>query len=375
MPAYKDEKNNTWYCQFYYKDWTGERKQKRKRGFSKKREAEQWEADFKTQYDFSDKKKIQQCSNMPFYSFVDIYFDEISIRKTTEKNKRTIMDTQILPYFRKLKMDEITPAHIARWQQEIKKKGYSQTYLRTINSQLKALFNYAERYYGLKDNPCKAVSPMGKSKPATEMLFWTIDEYEKVLSVIPGNDYRFKLILQTLFWSGCRIEELLALKPDDLEQGDVIRIDQGYNVVDNVEIFDAPKNDEERHIVLPDFVYNDIKEYASSLYGVSDDDRIFMISKSRVNNKLKYYAKKAGVKQIRVHDLRHSHAAYLIEQGVNIMVISKRLGHANPSITWNVYAHLYPGRETDAIKEIAQKYQEDKTDKESKTENNCTENM
>ncbi len=375
MPAYKDEKNNTWYCQFYYKDWTGERKQKRKRGFSKKREAEQWEADFKTQYDFSDKKKIQQCSNMPFYSFVDIYFDEISIRKTTEKNKRTIMDTQILPYFRNLKMDEITPAHIARWQQEIKKKGYSQTYLRTINSQLKALFNYAERYYGLKDNPCKAVSPMGKSKPATEMLFWTIDEYEKVLSVIPGNDYRFKLILQTLFWSGCRIEELLALKPDDLEQGDVIRIDQGYNVVDNVEIFDAPKNDEERHIVLPDFVYNDIKEYASSLYGVSDDDRIFMISKSRVNNKLKYYAKKAGVKQIRVHDLRHSHAAYLIEQGVNIMVISKRLGHANPSITWNVYAHLYPGRETDAIKEIAQKYQEDKTDKESKTENNCTENM
>ena len=375
MPAYKDEKNNTWYCQFYYKDWTGERKQKRKRGFSKKREAEQWEADFKTQYDFSDKKKIQQCSNIPFYSFVDIYFDEISIRKTTEKNKRTIMDTQILPYFRKLKMDEITPAHIARWQQEIKKKGYSQTYLRTINSQLKALFNYAERYYGLKDNPCKAVSPMGKSKPATEMLFWTIDEYEKVLSVIPGNDYRFKLILQTLFWSGCRIEELLALKPDDLEQGDVIRIDQGYNVVDNVEIFDAPKNDEERHIVLPDFVYNDIKEYASSLYGVSDDDRIFMISKSRVNNKLKYYAKKAGVKQIRVHDLRHSHAAYLIEQGVNIMVISKRLGHANPSITWNVYAHLYPGRETDAIKEIAQKYQEDKTDKESKTENNCTENM
>lgn len=285
------------------------------------------------------------------------------------------MDTQILPYFRNLKMDEITPAHIARWQQEIKKKGYSQTYLRTINSQLKALFNYAERYYGLKDNPCKAVSPMGKSKPATEMLFWTIDEYEKVLSVIPGNDYRFKLILQTLFWSGCRIEELLALKPDDLEQGDVIRIDQGYNVVDNVEIFDAPKNDEERHIVLPDFVYNDIKEYASSLYGVSDDDRIFMISKSRVNNKLKYYAKKAGVKQIRVHDLRHSHAAYLIEQGVNIMVISKRLGHANPSITWNVYAHLYPGRETDAIKEIAQKYQEDKTDKESKTENNCTENM
>lgn len=374
MPAYKDEKNNTWYCQFYYKDWTGERKQKRKRGFSKKREAEQWETNFKTQYDFSDKKKIQQCSNMPFHSFVDIYFDEISIRKTTERNKRTIIDTQILPYFRKLKMDEITPAHIARWQQEIKKKGYSQTYLRTINSQLKALFNYAERYYGLKDNPCKAVSPMGKAKPAAEMLFWTIEEYEKVLSVIPDNDYRFKLILQTLFWSGCRIEELLALKPDDLEQGDVIRIDQGYNVVDSVEIFDAPKNNEERHIMLPDFAYNDIKKYASSLYGVSDDDRIFMISKSRVNSKLKYYAKKAGVKQIRVHDLRHSHAAYLIDQGVNIMVISKRLGHSNPSITWNVYAHLYPGRETDAIKEIAQKYQECKTGKENNTENNCTEN-
>ncbi len=374
MPAYKDEKNNTWYCQFYYKDWTGERKQKRKRGFAKKREAEQWEADFKAQYDFSDKKKIQQCCNMPFASFVQIYFDELSIRKTTRRNKETIINTQILPYFQKLKMDEITPAHIVRWQQEIKRKGYSQTYLRTINSQLKALFHHAERYYGLKDNPCKAVSPMGKAKTSTEMLFWTLEEYEKVLAVIPENDYRFKLILQTLFWSGCRIEELLALKPDDLEQKDIIRIDQGYNVIDNEEIFDLPKNGDKRCIMLPDFIYNDIKSYVNSVYGISDNDRIFMISKSRVNKKLKIYAEKAGVKPIRVHDLRHSHAAYLIEQNVNIMVISKRLGHSNPSITWNVYAHLYPGRETDSIKEIAQKYQEEKTNKENTTNNTCTEN-
>ncbi len=374
MPAYKDEKNNTWYCQFYYKDWTGERKQKRKRGFAKKREAEQWEAEFKTQYDFSDKKKIQQCSNMPFSSFVQIYFDEVSVRKTTKKNKETILNAQILPYFRNLQMDEITPAHIARWQREIKGKGYSQTYLRTINSQLKALFHYAERYYGLKDNPCKAVSPMGKSKPSAEMLFWTLEEYEKVLAVIPENDYRFKLILQTLFWSGCRIEELLALKPDDLEQKDIIRIDQGYNVIDNEEIFDVPKSGDKRCIMLPDFVYNDIKNYVNSIYGIGNDDRIFMISKSRVNKKLKTYAEKAGVKPIRVHDLRHSHAAYLIDQDVNIMVISKRLGHSNPSITWNVYGHLYPGREKDTIKEIAQKYQEDKTNKENSTNNIYTEN-
>lgn len=77
-----------------------------------------------------------------------------------------------------------------------------------------------------------------------------------------------------------------------------------------------------------------------------------------MNTALKRYAKKAGVKEIRVHDLRHSHVSLCIELGMNILLIKERLGHKDIETTLNTYAHLYPNKQTMLASELNEKGKE-----------------
>ena len=93
------------------------------------------------------------------------------------------------------------------------------------------------------------------------------------------------------------------------------------------------------------FLRDAIKEFCDKKYGFPDDERLFPICARAVQNKLKRQIAKAGVKDIRVHDLRHSHVAYLINQGIEIILIKERLGHRDIKITINTYGHLYPNEQ------------------------------
>ena len=169
MPATRDGK--TWRCQFYYEDWEGGRHKKNKRGFKTKAEAEEWERNFRQQ----QRKDL----DINFENFVEIYCADVEnrLRESTIKNKRYVFDLKVTPYFKKKKMCEIKTSDIWAWQNELIKQGYAPTYLKSINNQLAALFNYAVRYYDLKDNPCRKAGSIGKSK-ADDMEFWTKQEFK-----------------------------------------------------------------------------------------------------------------------------------------------------------------------------------------------------
>ena len=118
--------------------------------------------------------------NMAFNSFVDIYIEDMKfkIRDNTWISKEQIINTKIRPYFKNFRMCDIKPRDIIRWQNQVQTmknkqgKPYAPTYLRSINSQLNAIFNHAARFYNLSENPIRKVSPMGK-KNSKEMKFWT----------------------------------------------------------------------------------------------------------------------------------------------------------------------------------------------------------
>ena len=141
MKAEKDIKTGKWLIQYRFTDWQGNRKKSTKRGFKTKREAEDWLRNFlmSQQADF----------NMNFENFLELYYSDVSsrIRENTLQTKKYIIDLKILPFFRKKSINSIKPADIRKWQNELIAKNYSQTYLRTINNQLTAIFNYATRYY------------------------------------------------------------------------------------------------------------------------------------------------------------------------------------------------------------------------------------
>lgn len=128
MPAYKDEQRNTWYCQFYYEDWKGNKKKKQKRGFKTKREALEWEHNYKL--------SANANMDMTLESFVRIYFrDKMGeLKERSVKNKEYMIKRHIIPYFGNTKMNEITPSDLIQWQNMMREQGYSQTYLRMIQN-------------------------------------------------------------------------------------------------------------------------------------------------------------------------------------------------------------------------------------------------
>lgn len=133
--------------------------------------AEQWERDFLQQ---------QQCNlDINFENFVQIYYEDIEhrLRENTMRTKKFIIDLKIIPYFKNKKMNEIKALDVRAWQNALMKKGYSQTNLKTVNNQLSAIFNYAVKYYDLRDNPCRKDGSIGKSH-AGERQFWTKQEFK-----------------------------------------------------------------------------------------------------------------------------------------------------------------------------------------------------
>ena len=197
MKAEKDKKTGKWLIQYRYTDWQGKRRKSTKRGFATKREAEEWLRNFlitqKADFD------------MKFEDFWKMYYADMEtrLREHTMRTKKYIVELKILPYFGNKRVNDITAADIRQWQNELIKMGYSPTYLKTINNQLSAIFNYAIRYYDLKSNPCAKAGSMGKSK-AEEMDFWTGEEFRKFIDSVMNKRLSY-MAFMTLYWTGMRL--------------------------------------------------------------------------------------------------------------------------------------------------------------------------
>ena len=353
MKAEKDKKTGKWLIQYRYTDWQGKRRKSTKRGFATKREAEEWLRNFlitqKADFDmkFEDFWKMY-CADM-----------ETRLREHTMRTKKYIVELKILPYFGNKRVNDITAADIRQWQNELIKMGYSPTYLKTINNQLSAIFNYAVRYYDLKSNPCVKAGSMGKSK-AEEMDFWTGEEFRKFIDSVMNKRLSY-MAFMTLYWTGMRLGELLALNPKDIDlEKRTISITKSYQRLGKKDVITPPKTPKSKRVItVPEFLAADIKDYMDSLYDLQENDRLFPITKYYLEHEMQRGIKESGVKRIRVHDLRHSHASMLIELGFSPLEIANRLGHEKVETTLNTYAHLYPNKQTKLAERLDSEYRED----------------
>ena len=353
MKAEKDKKTGKWLIQYRYTDWQGKRRKSTKRGFATKREAEEWLRNFlitqKADFD------------MKFEDFWKMYYADMEtrLREHTMRTKKYIVELKILPYFGNKRVNDITAADIRQWQNELIKMGYSPTYLKTINNQLSAIFNYAVRYYDLKSNPCAKAGSMGKSK-AEEMDFWTGEEFRKFIDSVMNKRLSY-MAFMTLYWTGMRLGELLALNPKDVDlKKRTISITKSYQRLGKKDVITPPKTPKSKRVItIPEFLAADIKDYMDSLYDLQEDDRLFPITKYYLEHEMQRGIKESGVKRIRVHDLRHSHASMLIELGFSPLEIANRLGHEKVETTLNTYSHLYPNKQTKLAERLDSEYRED----------------
>ncbi len=350
MPVYKNEEKGTWYASFYYTDWMGNKRKKKKEGFQTQREAKAFEREFLN--------KAHASIDMAFGSLVELYMEDCQsrLKPTTLENKKYVIELKVLPYFKDMPINTITPTTVRKWQNELisHDNNYSPTYLKTVNNQLSAIFNFAVKYYKLPSNPARICGSMGK-KNADNMQFWTTDEFNKFIAAV-DNKESAKVMYEILFWTGIRSGELLALTLNDFDfEALTMNINKNYARHKNQDLILEPKTPKSKRIItIPQFLAEAVQEYASKLYDYEPHERLFTYTKHFLNHEMKRGCKKSGIKKIRIHDLRHSHASLLIELGFSPLLISERLGHENIETTLQTYSHLYPNKHSEVADKLQQ---------------------
>lgn len=150
--------------------------------------------------------------------------------------------------------------------------------------------------------------------------------------------------------------ELLALTSQDIEfDNKVIRITKSYQRLEGKDVITDPKS--KRNVSMPDFLCEELKDYIGRLYGILPTDRIFHLTKSFLHHEMTRGAEKAGVKRIRIHDLRHSHVSLLISMEFSAVSIGNRVGHESVDITYR-YAHMFPTEQTQMAKLLNEEFKE-----------------
>ena len=141
--------------------------------------------------------------------------------------------------------------------------------------------------------------------------------------------------------------ELLALTYNDIDlEKRTISVNKSYQRIEGRDIITPPKTPKSKRIItIPPFLAEELKEYTSHLYGIMVDERMFRFTKSYMEHEIIRGIKASGVKRIRLHDIRHSHASLLVEMGFTPLAIAERLGHEKIETTLNTYSYLYPNKQ------------------------------
>ena len=330
---------------------TYERKRTSKRGFEKKKDAEAWRKNELQALINQLEHKETLDENLTMAELIEKYMSRMEVRRreSTNETKKHIVETKILPYFAKKRVFDIDREDIEKWQDGLLKaksssgKPYSETYIRTIRSQLTAIFNYAVRLHHLPFNPVDKAEMIG-SKTAGKRPFWKKEQYHLFINEIaekPMYYYAFEV----LFWCGLRMGEMLALTPADIDfDNQTIYINKTYHRIKGKDIISPPKTKNgERVVHIPEYLLNELKEYIESLYGVNKTDRIFTVTKSGLHHALKDGCLACGMEKIPVHSLRHSHISMLANLNVPTVIIAQRVGHTRSGIT-DLYSHPYESK-------------------------------
>lgn len=335
----------------YISPKTGKRARTSKRGFIRKKDAERW---IQTELTNTVRKLEQKQTIVEYMTMAELieeYLEDArldeNIEETTMATKISCINNHILPYFKEKVIFELKARDIKDWQKHLKNitlpngKPYSQTYLRTIENQLSAIFNYAVLYYDLPKNPI--AKRMG-SKDAPEVTIWTVDmyrEFQKCIEDKPTIYYAFEVF----FWCGVRLGELLAITPRDIDfEKKTLKINKSMRLLKGkLEVGPTKTPSSIRDICLPDILVDELREYLDSIKFYTKDTRIFDLSKSNLHTIIDKYSMVAGVPRITIHALRHSHASLLETLGVPRTSIKRRLGHKikeNKDVT-TTYARTY----------------------------------
>lgn len=300
---------------------------------------------------------------MKFEKIVNDYLSFIKL-KGKPQSIRTVnsrIKCYILPYFKNYNIEDITKEKYLYWQIEIEKKDFSYSYKKSLHFTMVSIFNYANKFYDYDYNiPSKVGNFTNNYELDKNINVWSYSEYKKFINSVKESIY--KELFDFMYFTGCRLGECLALTFNDINTNKIFinkTISKEY--INGKRQITRPKTKKSiRTIHIDNFLKNEINElqkYYNKIYGSFQENYYIFgginpLSPTTIERKKNYYCKIAKVKQIRLHDFRHSHASLLIENNIPISEISNRLGHSNINTTLSVYIHLIDNKEKRVLNAI-----------------------
>lgn len=300
----------------------------------------------------------EKPDTIDFDYLLDSFLEDYKLRHkpTTASILENYANNHIRQYFAKYRVCDIEQTAIRDWQKSLLRAGGTRETIRNIESIFKRILDFAVSFYGLDSNPFLKMERVGKLTHK-EMSFWTVDDFKRAIITLKSEKKlakpEFVMILYLSFFCGTRIGETLALTRNDIDtEKKIISVNKTFARVNGKECNLTPKTRFSiRNIAIPTFLNNMLLDYMNQIS--PKQNRLFSISDDSITRYLHALAKKAGVKTIRTHDLRHSAISYWIHLGIPIHDISRRCGHASPKTTYKIYAHLYPS--DDHITDVLEK--------------------
>lgn len=339
---------------------TGERKRIYKNFRGTKKEAEQYMAELLKQGENFKK------GNIKLAKYLNVWLDNYksNISDSTAKDYKSIIDNHLIPYFGGINLNDLKPIHIDNYQRKKLENGrlngsggLSGRTVQAHHRLLSLALKDAVRKYDILDkNPCKAIkAPAAKSRNNA----LNKDEVNKILNNCEG------ILLYTLFYfatyTGLRRSEITGLQWQDMNWNkQILNVQRAGRVVEGEFKYQPAKTDKSNRQVMLDketikVVKNYKKERAALLDG---DDPVFItpegyaVRPDYITKKFKQICKELNMGDYRFHDLRHTHATWMLEAGVNPKVVQERLGHSRIETTLNIYSHVSINEQEKAVQKL-----------------------
>ena len=332
-------------------------------------------------------KKLKPNSNISFYDFSKLWikdYVEVNVKPSTASGYKCNLNAYILPVFKDYRLNEIKSYHLERFYNDLKnrtthlldsngmRKKLSSTTIQKVHRQLSLMFNTAIKWDFLDINPCtKVMKPPTQASP--EMDFYSEKEINEILDCLENEGLSFKTAIYMLIFGGFRRGELLGLHWEDVNfETRMISVKRNLiNIRHRGVIEDTTKTLKSvREVLMPKNIFDLLSLYKTAQENNKrllkdnwkDSPYVFksefggFINPERLTDKWNRFLKKYKLRKLRLHDLRHTSATFLISKGIPIATVSKRLGHSNIYTTLNIYTHSVNDDEITAIDVINENF-------------------
>ena len=338
----------------------GKRKKYTSKAYKTKKEA------LVAEHEFSLKMGLfEESVDMTFKDLYTEYYcyQEDKVKPTTLKTYRDRI--KYMKLLDNIKLKDLSAKHYELWRKEINQMNISTAYKNDIQKFIKIVINWAEKIYqfNLRNFYNKITKFSNPTEIKKEMEFYTLEEFKQFISY--ETDIKFKCLYETLYYCGLRKGEARALTWNDINfEEKTLRVNKNLTQFGNDEshnyIITTPKTSSSiRTIPISETLYNDLKmllEQNEKEMGFKKDWFVFgtdiPISNYMIRVRKNKLCELANLKQIRIHDFRHSCASLLINNGANITIVAKYLGHTKIDETLNTYSHMFKSKLNDIVNTI-----------------------